>query len=292
MAEEKELPLKPTSAQFDGPEDVAHKQQTEGQPSFLQRAWRIINWTPPNCRWDPENPPKFSMSLNVLFAFAGAFTVANLYYNHPILNILAEDFNVPYEKVAQIPTLMQAGYAVGLFFLCPLGDILKRRPFILSLIFFTSSLWIVLCVTKSLAVFSGISFIVAITTVTPQLMLPLVGDLAPPNRRAAALSIVVSGFMLGILIARVLSGIIANYTSWRNVYWLSCGLQYLILFFSGSFCLIIRPKIRMDSTTSRCCTVFLPFFSETQFYCKHVLYLCSTPLHSQITGKSCCVWFC
>jgi predicted MFS family arabinose efflux permease len=60
-------------------------------------------------------------------------------------------------------------------------------------------------------------------------MLPLVGQLAAPNRRATALSIVVSGLMLGILIARLLSGIIANYSSWRNVYWMSFALQYAIL---------------------------------------------------------------
>jgi len=107
----------------------------------LRIIYRVVNWTPRNCRWDPARPPRFSMGLNLLFAFAGAFTVANLYYNHPILNILADDFNVPYEKAAQIPTLMQAGYAVGLFFLCPLGDLLRRRPFVLSLVFFTSSLW-------------------------------------------------------------------------------------------------------------------------------------------------------
>jgi predicted MFS family arabinose efflux permease len=85
-----------------------------------------------------------------------------------------------------------------------------------------------LCITHSLAVFSAISFITAFTTVTPQLMLPLVGDLAPPHRRAAALSVVVSGMTLGILLARVLSGVLTNYTSWRNIYWMSCGLQYLI----------------------------------------------------------------
>jgi hypothetical protein len=128
-------------------ENVVAGQETNGQSSharrFLSRAWDVITWTPPNCRWDPEKPPEFSMGLNILFAFAGAFTVANLYYNHPILNILADEFNVPYEKVAQIPTLMQAGYAVGLFFLCPLGDLLRRRPFVLSLVFFTSSLWYV-----------------------------------------------------------------------------------------------------------------------------------------------------
>lgn len=59
-------------------------------------------------------------------------------------------------------------------------------------------------------------------------MLPLVGDLAPPSRRAAALSIVVSGLMLGVLIARVLSGTISNYTSWRAVYWMALALQYVI----------------------------------------------------------------
>ena len=85
-----------------------------------------------------------------------------------------------------------------------------------------------LCLTKNLAVFSALTFITAVTTVTPQIMLPLVGDLAPLHRRAAALSIVVAGMTLGILVARVLSGAVANYTSWRNIYWMSCGLQFLI----------------------------------------------------------------
>jgi hypothetical protein len=122
--------------------------KTPGQDSaairsrgLISRAWKIITWTPPNCRWDPNMPPKFSIGLNLLFAFAGAFTVANLYYNHPILNILAKEFDVPYVKVSQIPTLMQAGYATGLFLLNPLGDLLRRRPFVLSLVFFTSTLW-------------------------------------------------------------------------------------------------------------------------------------------------------
>ena len=60
-------------------------------------------------------------------------------------------------------------------------------------------------------------------------MLPLVGDLAPPHRRATALSIVVSGLILGMLMARLLSGIVANYVSWRIIYWIAFGLQYLIL---------------------------------------------------------------
>jgi hypothetical protein len=118
---------------------------TTASPSEPQPLWRrifaVLTWVPPRCRWDPEKPPQFSMSLNVLFAFAGGFTVANLYYNHPILNILAHDFGVAYEKVAQIPTVMQAGYAAGLLFLCPLGDLLPRRPFVVSLVGFTATMW-------------------------------------------------------------------------------------------------------------------------------------------------------
>lgn len=81
------------------------------------------------------------MGLNILFGFAGAFTVANLYYSHPILNILADDFGVSNETATHVPTLMQAGYACGLIFLCPLGDLFKRRPFVLCLVLFTSTIW-------------------------------------------------------------------------------------------------------------------------------------------------------
>lgn len=107
--------------------------------AFLAKSWSIISYTPKRCRWNPQNPPKFTIWLNLLFAFAGTFTVANLYYNHPILNILAQDFRVTYERVSIVPTVMQAGYATGLLFLNPLGDLFRRRPFVLILVWFTGT---------------------------------------------------------------------------------------------------------------------------------------------------------
>jgi predicted MFS family arabinose efflux permease len=186
-------------------------------------------------------------------AFAACFTVANLYYAHPILNLIAHDFGVTEYQSSYVPTLAQAGYAGGLLFLCPLGDLLKRRPFVLWLVWFTATAWYVensnhtlsvhsfvlcscckfnrigLCVTRSFPLFCALSLITSLSTVTPQLMLPLVGDLAPPNRRATALSIVVSGLLLGMLIARLLSGVVAQFIGWRYIYWISFALQYLIL---------------------------------------------------------------
>ncbi|KAI1079749.1 major facilitator superfamily domain-containing protein [Whalleya microplaca] len=201
----------------------------------LRRVLQILGWMPRWCRYDPQNPPSFTLSMNILLAFSTTFTVANLYYPQPILNVIAKDFGVSYERASNVSALSQAGYAVGLLFLCPLADMIPRRPFILFLIWATATVWIGLCLTNNFEVFISLSFICGVGTVTPQLMLPLVGDLAPPHRRASSLSIVVSGLALGLLIARVLSGIVANFTSWRNIYWLAFGAQYLtliLLFFS------------------------------------------------------------
>lgn len=66
--------------------------------------------------------------------------MANLYYNQPILNKIAGDFKVTYEESSQVATLLQSGYAAGLVFVLPLGDILERRPFIISLIIVTATL--------------------------------------------------------------------------------------------------------------------------------------------------------
>lgn len=88
--------------------------------------------------------------------------------------------------------------------------------------------WLGLCLTSSFEAFSAISFICGFTTVTPQLVFPLIGDIAPPNRRATALSFVVSGMYAGILVGRVISGLVANYTDWRNIYWFAFGLQWIL----------------------------------------------------------------
>ncbi|KAK4146592.1 major facilitator superfamily domain-containing protein [Dichotomopilus funicola] len=192
---------------------------------LLHKAWK---WQPKPARYDPEKPPKFTLWLNILFGFASCFTVANLYYNQAILNRIAETFAVSFERASSVATLMQAGYAGGLVLICPLGDVFPRRPFIIGLVAFTATMWLGLCLTTSFPVFSAISFLTGFTTVTPQLMLPLVGDLAPAHRRASSLAIVVSGLSLGILVARILSGVMAAYTAWRNIYWFGLGVQWLV----------------------------------------------------------------
>lgn len=208
-------------------EDEATRPFTKGQRWHL--IYRIWKWTPKPARYDAVNPPKFTIWLNMLFGFAACFTVSNLYYNQAILNRIAGTFDVTFERASSVAVLMQAGYAAGLLFLCPLGDLFPRRPFIIGLVAFTAALWIVLCLTTSFTVFAAVSFICGVTTVTPQLMLPLVGDLAPAHRRASSLAVVVSGLSLGVLVARILSGVMASYTDWRNIYWFGLGVQWVVV---------------------------------------------------------------
>ncbi|RPD56725.1 MFS general substrate transporter [Lentinus tigrinus ALCF2SS1-7] len=184
---------------------------------------------PSRVRYDPDHPAHFGLLMNVTFGIASTFIVANLYYCQPLLIQFSLAFGVTYQEVSNIPTLVQAGYAVGLLFITPLGDLVRRRPLILILTFITASLTIGLAITSNLAAFEVLCFFVGVCTVVPQILMPLAVDLAPPERRASALSIVLSGLLFGVLIARVLAGVVAQFVTWRVVYYIAIGVQYAIL---------------------------------------------------------------
>ncbi|EMT73459.1 Putative transporter ygaY [Fusarium odoratissimum] len=188
---------------FHGQVDSGNVQSSNLTLSAHGKFWlllKTLDYCPRQCRWDSKHPTPLSWGLRLLFAFSGAFTVGKLYYNHPILNILAEDFDIGLEKASQIPTLMQAGYA-----------------------------WLGLYITTSFSTFHALYFLVALTTVTPQVILLLLAQLAPFFRRATMISIVSGGLFMSILLARIISGVVTQYESWRIVYWISFGLQYLML---------------------------------------------------------------
>ncbi|KAI3324102.1 MFS general substrate transporter [Xylariaceae sp. AK1471] len=191
---------------------------------------RLLAWTPRWLRWDTDADAHHELTwgMCIVFGVAGAFSVANLYYTNPILNILADEFGVSDERAALIPSVTQAGYAGGLLLVIPLGDILRRRYLVLGLVFSTAFIWLGCIFTTSFSTFLALSFIVGFLTVTPQLMFPLVVQYAPPRHKATMTSTVMSGVVLGILIARLISGIITQYLAWRAVFWFSFGLQALI----------------------------------------------------------------
>ncbi|KAJ7058933.1 major facilitator superfamily domain-containing protein [Mycena amicta] len=163
--------------------------------------------------------------LYLTLGFSSTFTVTNLYWCQPLLIDLSEAFGVSYSKISEVPTLLQAGYAFGVVFISPLGDLVRRRQLILLCLVLSTTLTVGLAVTKNFVAFEILSFLVGVTSIITTIMQPLVADMAPPHRRATAISVVISGLLLGVLVARVLSGIIGQFSSWRAAYLVGVGTQ-------------------------------------------------------------------
>lgn len=117
-------------------------------------------------RYHPDRNFQFGLGLNLLFGFAATFTVANLYYNQPLLSILADDWGVQYDDISRVPTLLQCGYAVGILLLAPLGDMVRRRGLVLLLIALTATLSIGLALAPNLITFEVLGFFIAVLTVS------------------------------------------------------------------------------------------------------------------------------
>ncbi|KAF8992970.1 hypothetical protein BDZ89DRAFT_1186138, partial [Hymenopellis radicata] len=183
---------------------------------------------PKRLQYNVEKPFHFGLPLNIAFGAASTFTVMNLYWCQPLLIELSKDFNISYEEVPGWLSLLQL-YATGLLFLTPLGDLVRRRQLILILIFVAASLTIGLSVTTS---FRRIlrTFVPGRCshrhTPSPH---PTRRRPRPTRARASAMSIVLAGLLLGILLARVLSGVIGEFVSWRAVYYLAIGVQYFVM---------------------------------------------------------------
>ncbi|GAA5877733.1 hypothetical protein JCM1840_003342 [Sporobolomyces johnsonii] len=185
---------------------------------------------PKRCRYDPERPFRFSSTLNWMLAATSTLTVANVYYCQPILTQLSERYDVSYDRVTRTVTLIQAGYLMGLVFITPLGDLVPRRPLLLLLTFLTATLALGQATVTTFAGFEALCFVIGLFTVTPQILNPLAADLAPPEKRASAVSIVVSGLIGGMVVGRVMSGILDRFTHWPNhVFFFASSTQYLLL---------------------------------------------------------------
>lgn len=126
-------------------------------------------------------------------AVAGAVTVANLYYNQPLLGDIGRTLGADGSALGLVPTLTQVGYAVGMLFLVPLGDSLERREVILVLCGCVGVALVVAGLAPGLNVLVAASFAIGVTTVVPQMLIPFAAQLAAPSERGrvvgAAMSI-------------------------------------------------------------------------------------------------------
>ncbi len=172
----------------------------------------------------PQGP--LSRALVTLIAVATGAVVANLYYAQPLLHRIAGTFGTGPGLTSWVITATQVGYAAGLLLVVPLGDLHPRRTLVVRLFCFDAVALVASALAPSLWVFTLASLAVGALSVAGQVMIPFAADLAPEERRGRVVARIMTGLLLGILLARTVSGFVAQVTGgWRGIYWLSAGLM-------------------------------------------------------------------
>lgn len=163
-------------------------------------------------------------------AVATGLIVANLYYCQPLIVLIANEFNIPNADAGTITYLTQAGYAIGLFFMVPLGDKIERKSQILITTFATVIALIIAATAQSFLILEIASLLIGVTSIVPQLILPLAASLSEPSQRGKVVGTIMSGLLVGILLSRTLSGFIGDVLGWRAMFWIASGLCLLLFF--------------------------------------------------------------
>ncbi len=180
-----------------------------------------------------QDTPITKTQIAVMSAAAG-ICVANIYYNQPILKDIALDFGVTESRAGIISVLAQAGYGLGLFFITPLGDKVNRKKLILVLQMILVLALIGTTFVQNFFWMCAFSLIMGLLSVAAQVILPLAASL-DSKKRGHNVGIIFTGILVGILAARVFSGLIAEWFNWRYVYGISSGLVMigsLLLYFT------------------------------------------------------------
>ena len=163
-----------------------------------------------------------------LMAIASGAAAANLYYNQPLLAAIAQSLDAPAYEAGFIPILTQIGYAVGVFLFVPLGDLMERRRLIVTMLLVTALALGGAAVSPNITWLIGASFVIGMTTIAAQLIVPFAAQLAKPQERGKVVGMVMSGLLIGILLARTVSGFVGAFFSWRAMYWLASGLMIVM----------------------------------------------------------------
>ena len=154
----------------------------------------------------------------LLLAVASASAVANLYYAQPLLATLGRAFHVPGNDAGIFMTLTQIGYAAGLFFLVPVGDLVDRRVLILTSFGLESVALMIAAFSQSAWMFGAASVAIGVMSVSAQIIVPYAAHIAQEESRGRTVGTVMSGLLLGILFARTLSGLVSHAAGWRAVF--------------------------------------------------------------------------
>lgn len=174
-------------------------------------------------------------SLLLTMAVIAGLTVANCYYNQPLLEMIRHDMGVSQHEANLITVVTQIGYALGLCFLIPMGDLYSRRRIIVINMSIAAVMAVFIAFSQRVWIVWGASLLLGACSVIPQFFIPIAGQYSEKKNKGRNMGIVLSGLLTGILASRVVSGYVGEWLGWREMFIIAALIMIV--------CLILTLKI-------------------------------------------------
>lgn len=173
-------------------------------------------------------------------AIVAGISVANLYYNQPLLNMIRRELGVSEFRTNLISMVTQIGYALGLLFIIPLGDLYQRKKIIILNFALLILSLLAIALATNIHIILLASLVTGICSVIPQIFIPIASQFSKPENKGRNVGIVVSGLLTGILASRVISGFVGELFEWREMYYIAAALMLIC----AAVVLRVLPDIR------------------------------------------------
>ena len=172
------------------------------------------------------------ISASLLFTMAcmAAISVANIYYCQPLLSLMGNDLGVDEWRASLIAMITQVGYACGLFFVIPSGDMFDRKKIVAGSFTLLAAALLCIAVSGHYLPVMAASFAVGVCSVMPQIFIPIAAQYSRPEKKGANVGLIVSGLLTGILASRVISGLVGEWLGWRAMYAIAAGAIIICTF--------------------------------------------------------------
>ena len=181
-------------------------------------------------------------SVLLMMAVIAGLTVANCYYNQPLLELIRHDIGITEQSANLITVITQIGYALGLFFLIPLGDMFSPKKLILANMSIAAVMAIVMAVAQNVWMLWGASLLIGACSVIPQFFIPIAGQYSAPKNKSRNMGIVLSGLLTGILTSRVISGYIGEWLGWREMFLVAAFVMLICM----GVMLLMMPEMKRN----------------------------------------------
>lgn len=166
--------------------------------------------------------------IMLILAVACGLIVANLYYTQPLVESISSSIGLSSGAAGVIVTLTQIGYGIGLLFIVPLGDLLENRKLVVTLLMLTAIVLIFAAAARNAALFLAASLFIGVGSVAAQILVPYASHLSPEETRGRNVGNVMSGLLLGIMLARPVSSLVENYFGWHAIFMMSSAILFVL----------------------------------------------------------------